>query len=91
MKAMTMNERMEALVDVQTTNWTRDYDMNSAMRARVRTKKSRDKELLEEGRSVGLNIPLVEPSDLDAVSTKVGNDAIVCTKHNIFKCNVVKL
>ena len=78
---MTMNERLSALEDVQDTNWGKDYDMNAALRARNRNRKHRDSELLEEGRSRGLSIPLVESSSSDVAGAKAAN----IVKHRGFK------
>lgn len=69
-RTQSARERLESLIELQTTQTRNDFDANSALRRANREKRKRAGTLLEEGRARGLSIPLVEPNEKDARTAK---------------------
>jgi hypothetical protein len=90
-KAETVKERLENLQDLQDVNSKFDYDINSFLRTKNRKIKKRNKELENEGISLGLSIPLVEPSENDKKLASEANFKITQYKRNLLKNERIKL
>lgn len=69
-KADAAKTALERLIDVQDDQFKNDFDSNSLLRKKNRDKKRRHGELVKEGSSRGLAIPLVEPSPADILGAK---------------------
>jgi hypothetical protein len=69
-KSRTAKDRLTSLMDLSVATTREDYDINSLLRRKNRSDRKRSRELLEEGRSRGLSIPLVEANDTDTAAAK---------------------
>ena len=69
-RALSAKEHLESLIDLQSHQKERDYDMNAHLRSGSRLKRKRAVQLSEEGRKRGLSIPLVEPNESDFFAAK---------------------
>ena len=69
-KARTVKDRLIGLLDLSEATTRADYDVNCKLRRKNRSARKRALELLEEGNQRGLSIPLLEPSEDDAVQAK---------------------
>jgi len=80
-----------AIIELNEKISKNDYDNNSKLRTIHRTKKRRQKELLEEGSKYGLSIPLLEASESDVIESKmvsyqgVNNCRRIKEKNNILQ------
>lgn len=69
-RALSAKEHLESLIDLQSYQKERDYDMNAHLRCGSRQKRKRAVQLSEEGRKRGLSIPLLEPHESDSFAAK---------------------
>ena len=70
-KAENAKSQLSLLLNMRETVSRNDYDSNSNLRNEHRKRKRRANELLAEGKSLGLSIPLVEPNLSDSHNAKL--------------------
>jgi len=70
-KAENAKLQLSNLLNLRESVSRNDYDSNAALRSVHRKRKRRSNELLAEGKSLGLSIPLVEPSLEDSTAAKL--------------------
>lgn len=70
LKSLSAKEHLESLIELQSIQKEKDYDMNSLLRNGNREKRKRAIFLLEEGNKRGLPLPLVEESADDYNTAK---------------------
>jgi len=70
-KFETEKLRFESLSEIKESLYKDDYNMNSLLRKANRTRKRKEKEMLDEGAKRGLAIPLVEPSEADSAAANL--------------------
>lgn len=66
-KGKQATERINDLYEHANQTTKNDYDLNSKLRNMNRLKRKNDLKLLQEGKSKGLSIPLIEPREEDTI------------------------
>eukprot|EP00607_Mallomonas_marina_P010540 CAMPEP_0182418290 /NCGR_PEP_ID=MMETSP1167-20130531/2759_1 /TAXON_ID=2988 /ORGANISM="Mallomonas Sp, Strain CCMP3275" /LENGTH=339 /DNA_ID=CAMNT_0024592433 /DNA_START=457 /DNA_END=1476 /DNA_ORIENTATION=+ len=68
--ATSAQSQLSSLLDLKETVSKNDYDQNAALRSALRKRKKHSKELLEEGKSIGLSVPLLDRAESDVIEAR---------------------
>lgn len=79
-KAASLHQRIAAIESLRDEQYLDDYTANSTLRSKLRKIKKIDKSRLEDGKKIGLNIPLIDTSSEDVSMAKLAIHKSAVTK-----------
>jgi hypothetical protein len=72
-RALSVQERIDGLLDFNEAQSKDDYDLNADLRRRLRQRKRKDREMIEEGQRRGIALPILDLNPDDIAQSKMAS------------------